>query len=101
MTPRARLSHKLRDGAYRARKQGRYAETIPVGAALDLLAENFCYYCKALLLGIYTLEHKIPLAKKGSHTLDNLCKACEWCNEKKHTMTEAEFSEWLISQKQS
>ena len=91
LTPRQRLSHKLRDGAYRARQQGCYAETIPIGNALDLLAEDFCYYCKGLLLGMYALEHKIPLAKKGPHVLSNLCKACLSCNEKKHIMTDTEF----------
>lgn len=91
LTPRARLSHKLRDGAYRARKMGCYAETIPVGTAQDLLAEIFCYYCKSLLLGDYALEHKEPLARGGKHILSNLCKACAWCNEKKHTMTDTEF----------
>lgn len=91
LTPRQRLSHKLRDGAYRARKMGCYAETISIGQALDLLAEDFCYYCKCLLLGMYSLEHKIPLAKGGAHVLNNLCKACDKCNEKKHTMTDTEF----------
>lgn len=91
LTARARLSHKLRDGAYRARQQGCYAETIRVDDAKELLEQTVCYYCPTELTGMYSLEHKIPLAKKGPHILSNLCKACLSCNEKKHTMTDTEF----------
>lgn len=97
LTPRARLSHKLRDGAYRARQAGCYAETIPVAEATALLQDQDCYYCGAFLMGIYALEHKIPLAKGGSHTLDNICKACETCNGHKHTMTDWEFIDYITA----
>jgi 5-methylcytosine-specific restriction endonuclease McrA len=95
MTPRQRLCHKLRDGAYRARLAGCHVELVRIADALDLLAETHCYYCGVLLDGIYSLEHKMPLAHKGSHELANICKSCVKCNEAKHTMTEDEFVAWL------
>lgn len=91
LTPRQRLSHKLRDGAYRARKAGVYAETIPVGTALHLLAQKDCHYCKKGLVGLWTLEHKVSLYHGGTHTLDNLVRACPECNQEKHILDELEY----------
>lgn len=95
-TPRELLSHKLRDGAYRARKIGCHAVTIPVKDVLYLLDVAHCYYCKGILGHTYHLEHKIPLERGGSHTLDNIVKACTFCNLTKSTRTEEEFNngEW-------
>ena len=91
LTPRERLSHKLRDGAYRARRRGVRADTIPVGSALHLLAQKNCHYCGFPLVGLWTLEHKISLYHGGTHTLDNLVRACPDCNQSKHIQDELDY----------
>ena len=97
MNPRQRLSHKLRDGKYRAKKMGCPYEHVSIDAAVaaGLLAEDKCYYCKRELklteLVAYTLEHKEPLKLGGPHTLDNLAKACPECNQEKAIQTELEW----------
>ena len=95
MTPRQRLSHKLRDGAYRARKMGNSVTVVTIAEVEWWLDDLRCYYCAMVLVGIYALEHKHPLAKGGAHNLDNICPACMNCNEAKHVLTEDEFKEWL------
>jgi 5-methylcytosine-specific restriction endonuclease McrA len=91
LTPRERLSHKLRDGKYRARQQGCPAETIPVGMAMFLLSQKDCYYCGCRLGDLWTLEHKISLYNGGAHTLDNLVRACPECNQDKHIQDELDY----------
>jgi hypothetical protein len=39
-------------------------------------------------MGILQIDHVIPRAKGGSDTDDNLCLACELCNQYKWTKTE-------------
>lgn len=97
LTPRQRLSHKLRDGAYRARKLGNSVTVVSITEVAWWLEDMRCYYCGIRLVGIYALEHKEPLAKGGPHCLKNICLACMTCNEAKHTLTEAEFVEWLTT----
>ena len=109
-TERGRLSHKLRDGKYRARKMG--CEYIPftLSDAVELLLKDSnCYYCGTevsltrvvgyYLDGIngYTLEHKHPLQKRGPHSLDNLAKACVKCNQDKWISMELDFMASLSS----
>lgn len=53
-----------------------------------------CYYCEADLLDpdvLATTDHRIPLARGGSNTLENLVAACYVCNHAKNNMTEEEF----------
>lgn len=96
LTPRARLSHKLRDGKYRARQAGNVVTDIPVSAVAHWLTDLRCYYCQIRLLTMYALEHKTPIESGGSHTLDNIVPACMDCNTRKHTMTEDEFLDWQV-----
>lgn len=95
LTPRERLAHKLRDGAYRARQMGNSVTVVSIRQVEGWLDDMRCYYCRIRLLGIYALEHKQPLAKGGAHELANIAPACMSCNEAKHILTEAEFKEWL------
>jgi CRISPR/Cas system Type II protein with McrA/HNH and RuvC-like nuclease domain len=65
------------------------------------LQRGLCYYCEALMdnTGLrpgnpvlaVTLDHKLPQARGGNDTLDNLCAACQDCNNKKGDFTEDEF----------
>lgn len=91
LTPRQRLSHKLRDGAYRARKRGVYADTIPVDKAMHLLDQKNCHYCDKVLTALWTLEHKKSLYHGGTHTLNNLVRACPECNQAKHIQDELDY----------
>jgi len=57
---------------------------------LKRLCDGRCYYC-----GEPTerpqLEHRTPLARGGRHIGTNLVPACELCNRRKGTRTEAEY----------
>jgi len=93
MTVRARLAHKLRDGLYRAKKAGCMVTVVTISDVekSGLLTEDKCYYCGIKLDGRYTLEHKKPLVHGGFHTLDNLAKACQKCNQDKHIQEELDY----------
>ena len=55
-------------------------------------AENRCEYCLShqdYIMGRLQIDHIQPLAKGGANTEDNLCLACELCNQYKWTQTEA------------
>lgn len=49
-----------------------------------------CCYCKAQDVPL-EIEHIIPKSKGGSNRVSNLCLACQPCNQKKNSMTAAEF----------
>ena len=54
-------------------------------------AENRCEYClghQNYILGRLQIDHIQPLSKGGVNTEDNLCLACELCNQYKWTKTE-------------
>ena len=54
-------------------------------------AGNRCEYCLShqdYVMGILQIDHVIPRAKGGSDVEDNLCLACELCNQYKWTKTE-------------
>lgn len=52
-----------------------------------------CAYCGGP--GPFHAEHRIPLARGGSNSIDNILPACGRCNARKHTLTEEEFRERL------
>ena len=55
-------------------------------------AGHRCEYClspQALIMGRLQVDHVLPRAKGGSNAEDNLCLACELCNQYKWTKTEA------------
>lgn len=47
-----------------------------------------CRYCG---IAANSIDHRIPLARGGSHLPANLIPACRSCNSRKHTLTEPEF----------
>jgi len=65
---------------------------------LDLVAEydGRCAYCgaKALLHA----DHRLPLSRGGSNSIDNIVPACARCNLRKHALTEAEFRARLAAE---
>jgi len=55
-------------------------------------AANCCEYCwsqEAYSPDTFSVEHIIPLAKGGTHDSNNLAQACQGCNNRKFTSTEA------------
>ena len=53
-----------------------------------------CYLCeKPVPFKKDHLEHKIPLSRDGTNEYNNLAIACQKCNIRKHTKTEAEYRE--------
>lgn len=53
-------------------------------------AGNRCEYCRShqdYILGQLQIDHVVPLAKGGANSEDNLCLACELCNQYKWTKT--------------
>lgn len=56
-------------------------------AAIIARDNSTCYLCGKILQSGFnlTLDHKIPLARGGTHTADNLAVACRSCNCKKYT----------------
>lgn len=50
-------------------------------------ADNRCEYCLShqdYVMGRLQLDHIYPIARGGSDNEDNLCLACELCNQKTH-----------------
>jgi len=67
--------------AYRVRQLGLEAK-LTLEEWLDLLEayDHCCKYCGIRLVGSLTMDHVIPLARKGEHTKENVVPACWPCN---------------------
>lgn len=53
---------------------------------------TFCSYCgRELHNRLATRDHKTPLARGGSDTIDNIAPACRRCNSAKGVLTAEEF----------
>lgn len=52
-----------------------------------------CGYCGAS--GPLEADHRIPLARGGANSIDNIIPACASCNRRKQASTEAEFRKRL------
>ena len=61
----------------------------------------FCFYCKDPLGGDFHIDHKIPIAKGGTHNLDNMVLACMPCNQEKHAKDIDEYRAWRRSRRLS
>jgi len=50
------------------------------------LAKTFiCYFCGGRFpTSELEIDHVTPLSKGGRHSMDNLCRSCSGCNNKKH-----------------
>jgi len=56
-----------------------------------------CAYCgeRAPL----EVDHRVPLARGGNNSIDNILPACGRCNRRKHAMSEREFRARLAAEK--
>jgi hypothetical protein len=63
-----------------------------VRARVRQRASERCEYClsqQEYVMGRLQIDHIQPIAKGGADSEDNLCLACELCNQYKWTQTEA------------
>jgi 5-methylcytosine-specific restriction endonuclease McrA len=55
-------------------------------------AKNRCEYCLShqdYIMGRLQIDHILPIVKGGTDDVNNLCLACELCNQSKWKQTEA------------
>jgi hypothetical protein len=50
---------------------------------------EYCYAQESYSPDSFSVEHIIPLSKNGTSASDNLAYACQGCNNRKYTSTEA------------
>ncbi len=78
-------SKAIRENRRRARKVGSINDfTEEQWIALKAAYRNRCVYCGKRPKKL-TIEHVIPLAKGGPHTISNIVPACWPCNKAKRT----------------
>jgi 5-methylcytosine-specific restriction endonuclease McrA len=77
---------KLEHHAWRAKDRGSRA-TLTEQQWSELVAayEQRCAYC-GLWCRVPTIEHVVPIARGGGHTLWNVLPSCQWCNREKGTL---------------
>lgn len=57
---------------------------------------GLCWWCDEPLLGLYEVDHRVPVAKDGPDDLANLCLSCPGCNRKKGAKLPHEFNGRLL-----
>lgn len=62
---------------------------------LYTLQRGLCFYCAESLHFGYHRDHKVPLIRGGSDSIDNIALCCQRCNNKKYTKTSEEFIQTL------
>lgn len=67
--------------------------------SLMKIQENRCYYCKNELTEKYHLDHKQPLSRNGSNSIENIAITCISCNLRKGYKTEIEFKQIIEQEK--
>ncbi len=72
--------------AYLKSLQPNYRATVRTLTNVQLLykqQKGLCWWCGEELLGVYHVDHRMPIAKGGTNDLGNLCLACPQCNSEK------------------
>lgn len=80
---RRRTARKRGNGVYKTAKN-----------EIRRLYQQPCLYCGSR--ENITLDHVIPLARGGTHSIGNLVPACRPCNVSKHTKTIMEWRVWKM-----
>lgn len=87
---------RLKEHTRRAKRNGN-GGSYSVQEEMELFAwqQGRCHYCGTLLYSCmpYHLDHKIPLSRGGSNSIENIAISCQRCNALKHDKTEKEFAE--------
>ena len=71
--------------------------SVAAPAAEKLLSATSCNYCGCSVNDgwSFSLDHHVPLALGGEHSLLNLHPCCEPCNRAKHDMPPSDYMRWL------
>lgn len=65
----------------RCTRAGVTVDTIDIDELIAAIqAQRWCVYCPADIRERFHIDHKIPIAKGGGHTRDNIQILCDWCN---------------------
>ncbi len=85
--PPVRLARLIEQGVLYQTGDGILIERrgFQVGVLRQLYKDQrgLCYWCQQELLGIYEIDHVIPLAHGGHDVTSNICLACLDCNKLK------------------
>jgi 5-methylcytosine-specific restriction endonuclease McrA len=89
---------RAKNNAYRAcarEAEGRFtsAESVTLVASYD----GKCAYCGSS--GRVEVDHRIPLSRGGTNSIDNVLPACGTCNRMKAQLTEGEFRARLAAER--
>jgi 5-methylcytosine-specific restriction endonuclease McrA len=96
-SPNRRAVRKASDARRRSRKLNAGGSYTYVEWLLLVAAHSGrCAYCAAV--AVVHADHRIPLARGGSNSIDNIVPACRSCNLRKGTMSEAEFRARLAAE---
>ena len=90
-------SNRYRTQVYWQNRQKKQKETsdntVTPMAILELLSEQkaVCVYCKENIEAKFEIDHKVPLARKGRHSMENIQLLCPPCNRHKYIKTHEEY----------
>ena len=76
--------------AARRQRQNNAKSFVVFASEITKLRSGSCFYC-GLQEGLMTIDHIVPLARGGSHSIGNLVGACKSCNSSKGAKT---ITEW-------
>lgn len=97
--PRARALQIARSMNASLRQRAPGQTPLPATLMADLiLSGTHCTYCRqpnARGGAGFHLDHRVPLASGGTHSLENLALCCEMCNRAKWHHSEEAFMAWL------
>jgi 5-methylcytosine-specific restriction endonuclease McrA len=92
--PEKRRSYRQQRRALESGAQGSW--TGAEWLALIELWGGRCAYC-GRETRLLTVDHRIPLSRGGSNSIENILPSCHVCNARKRTRTEEEFRLLLSS----
>jgi len=97
--PRARALQIARSMNASLSRRAPGQSPLPAAQMADLMiGGTHCGYCRMPNLrggAGFQLDHRVPLAAGGLHTLENLVLCCEMCNRAKWHHSEEVFMAWL------
>ena len=80
-----------------ARLAGGPSYSVSEWLALVARYDGRCAYCGEP--GPLQADHRVPLARGGTNSIENILPACGSCNTRKHVMTEDEFRARLAEER--
>ena len=81
-----------KDDAHTKRERAKARELRNSGWWKQKLAEGICHYCgKKFSPSELTMDHLVPISRKGKSTRGNCVPCCKGCNQDKSCLTPAEI----------